>query len=146
MRYQLSFTSMYLCKQTNNHHRTDLLQIAGLLESPATCNDTLQDKSGVERASWLSIILLWPVAYYIFLRTFHLSLSSFSPLPQQQFMAPWTTQPGVITPESCRTMGASSNASLAETQQQRRHHSVHCDAEIAATKNMALDTHLKKVH
>jgi len=32
-------------KQTNKHHQTDLLQIAGLLESLPTCSDTQQDVS-----------------------------------------------------------------------------------------------------
>jgi hypothetical protein len=32
-------------KQTNKHHRTDLLQIAGPLESLPTCTDTQQDVS-----------------------------------------------------------------------------------------------------
>jgi len=41
--------------------------------------------------------------------------------------------------------GASSNAPLAEAQLQPRHQLVHRDAEIAATKNMAQDAHLKKV-
>jgi len=61
-------------------------------------------------------------------------------------MAPLTRQPGVIQSESSWTAGTSSNAPLAETQLQRRHHLVHCDAAIAATKNMAQDAHLKKVH
>jgi hypothetical protein len=56
-----------------------------------------------------------------------------------------TPHPGVIQSESSRTMGASSNAPLADTQLQLRHQLVHRDAAIAATKNMAQDTHLKKV-
>jgi len=133
-------------KQTNKHHRTNLLQIAGPLESPATCSDMQQDIPWVKRASWQSFIPLWPVAYYIFLRTFHFSLSSSSPFPQQQVMAPQTPQPDVIQSESSRTTGASSNAPLAETQQQRRHQLVHCDAATAATENIAQDTHLLMVH
>jgi len=133
-------------KQTNKHHRTDLLQIAGQLESLPTCSDTQQDVSWVERASWQSFIPLWPVDYYIFLRNFHFSLSSSSPFPQQQVMAPQTLQPGGIQSESRRTAGASSNAPLAETQLQRRHQLVHRDAAIAATETMAQDSHLKKVH
>jgi hypothetical protein len=114
-RYQLSFTSMYPCKHTHQHHRTDLLQIAGQLESLPTCSDTQQDVSWVEHASLQSFIPLWPVAYYIFLRTFHFSLSSSSPFPQQQVMARQIPQPGVIQSKLSRTMGASSNAPLAET-------------------------------
>jgi len=113
MRYQLSFTSMYPCKQTNNQHRTDLLSIKRPLESPATCNYTQPDKTWVECASWLSFIPLWLVAYYIFLRTFHFSLSSSSPFPQQQVMATQTPQHSVIESESSQTTGASSNAPLA---------------------------------
>jgi hypothetical protein len=60
-------------------------------------------------------------------------------------MAPLTPQPGVIQSELSRTAGALSNAPLAETQLQRRHQLVHRDAAIAATKNMAQDTHLKNV-
>jgi hypothetical protein len=132
-------------KETNKHDRTDLLQIVGLLESFRTCSDTQQDVSWVERPSWQSFIPLWPVAYYIFLKTFHFSLSSSSPFLQQQVMPPQTPQPGVIQSESSRTAGASSNVPLAETQLQRTHQLVHRDAAIAATENMAQDPHLKKV-
>jgi len=145
MRYQLSLTSMYPWKQTNKQHWTDLLQIGGRLESPATCTYTQQDKTWVERASWLSFIPLWLVAYYIFLRTFHFSLSSSSPFPQHQVMAPQAPQPGVIQSEMSRTMVVSSNAPLPGTQQQCRHQLVHSDAAIAATENMAQDAHLKNV-
>jgi len=40
---------------------------------------------------------------------------------------------------------ASSNAPLAEAQQQRRHQLVHRDTAIAATENMAQDADLKMV-
>jgi len=60
-------------------------------------------------------------------------------------MAPETPQLGVIQSESSQTMGGSSNAPLTETQLQRRYQLVHWDAAIAATENMALDAHLKKV-
>jgi hypothetical protein len=83
-RYQLSFASMDLSKQTTKHNQTDLLQIAGPLESPPSCSDTQQDVSRVESASWHSFIPFWPVAYSIFLRTFHFSLSSSSPFPQSK--------------------------------------------------------------
>jgi len=142
MRYQLSFTSIYTCKQTNKEHRTNLKQIAGPLESPATWSNTQQDISWVERASWPSFIPLWLVVYNMFLRTFHFSLSSFSPCPQQQFMAPQTPQPSVIESEMSRTTGTSSNASLAGTQQQRRHQSVNRDDAIAAFKNFTQDAHI----
>jgi len=61
-------------------------------------------------------------------------------------MPPQTPQPGVVQSELSRTAGASSNAPLAETKLQCRHQLVHCDAEIAATENMAKDAHLEKVH
>jgi len=60
-------------------------------------------------------------------------------------MAPQTPQPGVIESESSWTMCASSNAPLAETQQQCRHQLVHRDAAIAATEHMAQDADLKMV-
>jgi hypothetical protein len=65
---------------------------------------------------------------------------------QQQAMAPETLPPGAIGPELIRTAGASGNAPLGETQQQRRHQLVHRDAAIVATENMTQDAHLKKVH
>jgi len=145
MRYHLSFTSMYHCKQTNKRHRTNILQIAAPLESPATCSDTQQTITAVEPGSWQSIIPLWPVPYYICLRIFHILLSSSSPFPHQQVMAPQTPQPGVIQSELSWTMGASSNAPQAETQQQCRYQLLHCDDAIAATKNMATDGQLKNI-
>jgi hypothetical protein len=42
--------------------------------------------------------------------------------------------------------GASRNAPLGETQQQRKHQLVHCEAAIVATEIMTQDAHLKKVH
>jgi len=144
-RYQLSFTSLYPCKHTNENHRTEILQITGPLESLPTCSDMQQDVSWVECASWQSFIPLWPVAYYIFLRTFHFSLSSSSPFSHKQVMAPQAPQPGVIQSESSQTTGASSKAPLGVTQLQRRHQVVHRNTAIAATDNMAQDTHLKQV-
>jgi len=47
-----------------------------------------------------------------------------------------TPQPSVVESEWSRTTGTSSNAPLAETQQQHRHVSVHRNGAIAATKNM----------
>ena len=143
MRYRLLFTPMYPCKQTNQHYQIDVVHITGRLESPVTCSDTQQDVSCVEHSSWQSFIPLWPVAYYIFLRTLHFSSSSSSPSPQQQVMAPQTPQPSVIQFQSSHTTAASSNAPLAETQQQRRHQFVHCDTAIPATEIMAQDPHFK---
>ena len=145
MRYQLLFTSMYPCKRTNKQHRTDLLQIAGLLESPATCSYMQPDITWVECASWLSFIPLWLVAYYIFRRTFHFALSSFSPFPQQRVMAPQTPQPSLIESEWSQTTGTLLNAHRAEEQQQCRQQLVHHDSAIAASGNNPQDTHFKMV-
>jgi len=60
-------------------------------------------------------------------------------------MAPQTPQPGVIESDSSQTTGTSSNAPLAETQQQRRHQLVHRDAAIGATKDMAQNARLRNV-
>jgi len=73
-------------------------------------------------------------------------LSSSSPFPPQQVMAPQTPQPGVIKSESSGMMDASSNTPVAGAQQQCRHHLVHRDAAVAATKNMAQDPHSTQVH
>jgi len=132
------------CKQTNKQHRTNLLQIAGPLEWPATCSYTQPDKTWVECGSSLTFIPLWIVAYYVFLRTFHFSLSSSLPFPEQQVMAPQTPQPSVIESELSRTTGGSSNAPLAESHQQHRHQLVHRDSAIEATENMAQDPHWKQ--
>jgi hypothetical protein len=145
MRYQTSLTTMYCCKQTYTQHLTNLLQITEELELPATCSYTQQDKTWVEHASWLEFIPLCLVAYYIFLRTFHFSLSSSSLFPQEQDSTPQTQQPGVIESESSQKTDALSNAPLALAQRQRRHQLVHHDATIAPTENMAQDTQLKKV-
>jgi len=133
------------CKQTNKHHQTNLLQITGPLELLAPCNDTQKDVSWVERESWQSFNPMLPVAYYIFLRTFHFSVLSALPFPQQQVMDWRAPHPGVIQSELSRTMGPSSNAPLAELQQQYWHQIVHRDAAIAAIENMSQDTHLKQV-
>jgi hypothetical protein len=145
MRYQLSLTSMDPCKATNKQHWTDVLQITGPLESPGTSSNTQQDKTWVERTCWLSFIPLWLEAYYVFFRTFHFSLSSSSPFPQQPLMAPQTPQPSGIESELSRTTGASLNAPLAETQQRQRHQLVLHDAAIAATENMSQNSHLHTV-
>jgi len=60
-------------------------------------------------------------------------------------MAPQSPQPGVIDSKLGRTMGATSNAPLAEIQQQRRHRLVHRDAAIAASKNVVQDAYFKIV-
>jgi hypothetical protein len=79
------------------------------------------------------------VAYYIFLRTFHFLLSSFSPFQQKQVIAPQTPQPDVIQSKSSRTTDTSSNAPLAETLLRLGHQLVNHDAAIAATEYIAQD-------
>jgi len=146
MRSHLLFTSMYPCKHMNKQHWTNLLQIARPLKSPATYHYTQMEQTWVECASRLSFIPFWLVAYYIFFRTFHCSLSSSSPFPQQQDMAPDTPRRGVIESESCRTTGAPVYAPLPETQQQWRHQLLHHNAAISATENMAQDAHFNIAH
>jgi len=54
-----------------------------------------------------------------------------------------TPQPGETGSESSRPTDVSFNLSLIDTQQERRYEFVHCDAAIAATKNITQDAHLK---
>jgi len=132
---------------TNIQHRTDSLQIAGLLESPVTSSYTQADSSWVESPSWQSFSAFWIEANYIFLRTSHFFwLSSSAPFPHQQFMATQTPQTGESGSESSETMGASFNASLEGTQPQRRQRLVHRGAADVATESMTLDAHSKIVH
>jgi hypothetical protein len=60
-------------------------------------------------------------------------------------MDPQRPQPGVTQSESSRMAAASANTPLAETQVQCRHQLGNRDSSIAATENMAPDTHLQKV-
>ena len=64
--------------QRNNQSSSDRLTV-NRGTSGITSN---QDVSWVELAGWQSFIPLWPVAYFIFLKTFLFSLSSSSPFPQ----------------------------------------------------------------
>jgi len=65
---------------TNKQHRTDLLQIAGPLNSAATGSYVQYDSSWIECIRWLSLMLFWLVTIYILLRTSHFFLfSSYSP-------------------------------------------------------------------
>jgi len=66
-------------------------------------------------------------------------------LVEQITMAPETLPVGAIGAESSRTTGASRNTPLCETQQQRRHQLVHCNAAIVATENISKDAHSNKV-
>jgi len=54
-------------------------------------------------------------------------------------------QTGESGSELSETTGASFNASLESTQQQRRHQAVHLEAANVATQNMTQDAHLKIV-
>jgi hypothetical protein len=60
-------------------------------------------------------------------------------------MAPQTPQHGVIQLELSRTIVTSSNAPLAEPQQQRRYQLVYGNTAIATTENIAQNAHLHKV-
>jgi len=127
---------------TSEHQQTDFLRIAGDKDTSVTWSHTQQGSSWVERTSWLLLVPFWQDANYIFLRTSHFfSLSSSSPIPQMQITAAQRPQPGESRSELIRSVGASSNLSLAGTQQQRRHQLVRCNAANAATETMTQDAH-----
>ena len=127
--------------QRTNQCQTDLLQITRRLESSATCSYKQLDSSWVEHASWLLLIPLWLEDNYIFLRTIHIvSLSSPSPFPLHQIMAPRTPHPGVSRSQSSWLTDALSNIPPSKTQQQTRLLFVHYDAANAATQNLTEDT------
>jgi len=84
----------------------------------------------------------WYLLPQDFPRCFVIIISS---LPLQQIMAQQTPQQVEYGTELSRTMGASSNVPLAETQLQRRHHLAHCKAASAATEYMTLDGQLRIV-
>jgi hypothetical protein len=127
----------------NNDHRTDSLYIVGQSELPTTCSYTQQENSSLKHVCWQLFIPLWPVGCYTLLGTVHFSLSSSPPCWQQQVMPPQTPQPSAIESKASRTMGASSNVPLAETQQQCRHQCVHRNAAITATENLTQNVHSK---
>jgi len=136
----------YLSHKTNKQHRTDLLQIARPLETPATCSYTQWDSDSVDYASWLSLIPFWLEAHYIFLRTSHfVSLSSSSSFRQHQIMAPHTAQHGASGSGSSHLTGASSNAPPAGTQLQHRHQLAHHNTANPAAENVTLENHLTSV-
>jgi len=133
-----------LTLETNIQHWTNSLPIVALWETPATCSDSQADSSWVERPSWWSLSLFRLEANYIFLRTSHFFwLSSSSPFPQQPVMATQIPQTGEGRSESSEMMGASSNASLERTLQQRRQRLVHYEAVYVATKNMTQHANLQ---
>jgi len=147
MRYQLWFISMYPCKWTKNIRPT-------YCKSPDSCNPL---QLSVVQLYTAGLSLNWrcqlTVTHSILTCSSRYNLQHFPLLfviifltfPQQQAMAPETLQPGALGAESSRTTGAWSNTPPVETQQQRRHQLVHCDAAIVATENMAQDAHLKTV-
>jgi hypothetical protein len=63
MWYQLSLTPMSPWKQRNKQHRTDLLQIAGPLESPARCSYTLQGKTWTCKSTVIDSIVTCSLLY-----------------------------------------------------------------------------------
>jgi len=131
---------------SNNHHRTKLLHILGLWDTPATCSYMLHDSCSVWWTCWQLMISFWPQANYAILRTSHfLSLSSSSPIPQRQIMDIPPHQAGSSRTKFTRLAGASSNMSLIGTQQQWRQLLVHHDAANAATRHMTQDAHLEIV-
>jgi len=64
---------------------------------------------------------------------------------QQQAMAPETLPPSAIGAKSSQITGASSNAPLGETKQQRKYQLVHRNAAIVAPENLTQEAHLNKV-
>jgi len=72
-------------------------------------------------------------------------MNIFLTMPQQQVMATETLQPGAIRAESSWTTGASTDAQPSETKQQVRHHMVHHDAAMFATKNMTEHQDVKMI-
>jgi len=142
---------LHLSLRTHTQPWANLLQLAGPLETRATCSYPQQDISFVERASWLFCIPFWHEDNYIVLRTSHfISLSTsqdfplllviiISLLPRQQIMAAQTLQQGGSESESSRTTSASSNTPPAVNQLQSRNHFVHRDTPNAATEDITLE-------
>jgi len=64
----------YLSLYRNTKPQTDLLQIEGRWETPATSRHMRQDFCWAERAFWLLVDLFWLRANNIFLRTTHFYL------------------------------------------------------------------------
>jgi hypothetical protein len=133
----------HLSLQTNNQRRTDILHNSGLWETTATCCYAQQDSSWVLHTCWQLIIRFWYEGNNIILRTFYIfSLSSSSPIAQQQMMETQPPQPGPSGSDSSRLTRASSNVSLIGALREPRHQSVHREAANAAKINMTQDAHL----
>lgn len=108
-----------LSLSTNKQHWTDLFDIMGRWETPATCSYPHQDPYWVWGTRWLLLIPFWHEANYIVLRTFHFFwLSPSSPIPNQQIMDTRPPQPGASWSKSCWLADATSNTSLIGTQQE----------------------------
>ena len=142
----LAVVHVNILLQTSTEHSPNWPKIAQWLDTPASCSSTRQDLSSVELACWLLFFPFWLAAYYIILRTSHSSsLSSSSPISQQQNISPQPPQPCESASESSQTIEVSWNTTHNGTQQQHNDQLVHCNAANAATANMALDTHLEWV-
>jgi len=147
MRYQLSFISIYGCKQTNNIRPTyctlcecwNPLQQFTVHLYAAGFNLNGRCKLAVTQ-SILTCSLLYNLQHFPLLFVIIFLL-----FRQLQAMCQETLQTGAIGAKSSWTTGASSNAPPSETQQQRRHHLVHHDTAIVATENMNQEGHLKMV-
>jgi len=58
---------------------------------------------------------------------------------------PQRPKAGDTRSKSSQFVGATSNMSIIGTQQERRHHLVHCDAADVATNHITPDSHLKLI-
>jgi len=122
---------------TNTQHQTDLSKLMQWMDTTSTCRFAQQHLLWVDHAKWLLVIPFWLEAFYTLLRAFHFtSLSSFSPIPQQQIMAAQSPQLGQRGAESNAMTDGSSNSSLDGPLEQCRHKVVHHDTADAATAPM----------
>jgi len=145
MRYQLSFITIYPCKQTNNIWPTYSksrdcwysLQLYTVQLYTAGLSLNWWCKLAVPRSiltcSWLYNLQDFPLLFVIIFLT----------IPPQQVMAPENLEPGAIEAKLSRTTGASNNAPPSETQPQHSHQLVQHAAANVATENMTQDKHLK---
>jgi len=155
-RFQLSFTTSYPCKQTNNIIPTwcKMQDCWQPMQRAAMCNriELVQneqvgcypchfDLKLTIHSSGLPTSLRYLLPQDFPLRFIIIISSSW----QQWIMAPRAPQQGESGTESSSTMAVSSDTQPAETQLQRRHHLAHHDAANAATKNLTLHTQFKIV-
>ena len=148
MWYQLSFITLYPCKQTDNIRptyciswdRCSTLQVFIMHLYAARLGSNWRCELAVTRS-----ILTCSQLHH--LQDFSLLVVIiFLTIPQQQVMAQEILQLGAIEAKSSRTTRASNNAPPDVTRQRRRHLVVHCDAAIVATGNMTQDPYWKIVH